>query len=171
MRLSHRPVEPRDLDGICGFPITRRELFFAYPQAAFPLAPDQLQRAIAERCESTVVLADGAPVGFANFICCQVEGTCFIGNVMVAPHARGQGVGSYLMRTMLAIAFERYRARQVRLSCFGDNVVALLLYRKLGFRPFDLEERLDKRGERVVLFHLRLYRKACMAELADMRLH
>jgi hypothetical protein len=34
-------------------------------------------------------------------------------------------------------------------------VPGLLFYPKLGFKPFAIEERLDKRGNRVALIHLR----------------
>ena len=41
------------------------------------------------------------------------------------------------------------------LSCFNSNVAGLLLYPKLGFVPFAIEERKNKEQERVALIHLR----------------
>lgn len=34
------------------------------------------------------------------------------------------------------------------------NVIGLLLYSKIGFKPCDVEERKDNRGNRVALIHM-----------------
>jgi len=67
MLLTHRPVEERDIRIVCGFPQNEDELFSLFPKAAFPLALPQLQEAIAQRSDSTVVELRGAVVAFANF--------------------------------------------------------------------------------------------------------
>ncbi len=54
------------------------------------------------------------------------------------------------------MAFQRYSASYVRISCFNHNTAGLLLYYKLGFRPVDLEERKGPDGKRVVLIHMHL---------------
>ena len=59
MLLSHRPVAEKDIQLICGFPQSDDELFFFFPKASFPLAASQLQDAIAQRSDSTVVELDG----------------------------------------------------------------------------------------------------------------
>jgi len=50
----------------------------------------------------------------------------------------------------------RHGASEVNVSCFNTNAAGLLLYTQLGFRPFGVEERLDRRGNRVALVHMRL---------------
>jgi ribosomal protein S18 acetylase RimI-like enzyme len=57
---------------------------------------------------------------------------------------------------MVQLAFEKYRVPEVRISVFDSNVPALLLYGTLGFRPYDLEQRIDPEGNRVALIHMRL---------------
>ncbi len=47
---------------------------------------------------------------------------------------------------MLRIARDKHQAAQVTLSCFNDNVAGLLLYPKLGFVPFAIEERRNKQS-------------------------
>lgn len=160
MPLTHRPVTAQDIPAICGFAQSEEELFFLFPKAEFPLTPAQLQDAIAQRSDATVVELDGAVVGFANFYRWERGGSCAIGNVVVAPVARGRGVGRYLIERMIELAFTRHQAGEVTVSCFNGNVAGLLLYPKLGFRPCAIEERRDRKGKRVALIHLRLPRKA-----------
>lgn len=159
MTLTHRPVAERDVPVICGFPQNEDELFFLFPKAQFPLTPSQLRAVIARRSDSTVVERDREVVAFANFFRWEVGGCCSIGNVIVSPAARGCGVGRYLMERMVDLAFSKHQAAEVTVSCFNRNVAGLLLYPKLGFQPYAVEERKDKKGNRVALIHLRLPRK------------
>ena len=59
---------------------------------------------------------------------------------------------------MIGCAFSKHHAAEVTASCFNQNVAGLLLYPKLGFRPYAVEERQDKKGNRVALIHMRLLR-------------
>lgn len=158
MPLAHRPVEGKDIPIICGFPQSEDELFFMFPNATYPLSHVQLQEAIALRSDSTVVELDDKVVGFANFYHWETGGRCSIGNVIVAPAARGRGVGRYLIEQMIGLAFSKHQAAEVSVSCFNQNITALLLYPKLGFQPYAIEERQDKNGNRVALIHMRLLR-------------
>lgn len=160
MSLTHRPVAEKDIQVICGFPKSEDELFFLFPKAAFPLTASQLQDAIAQRSDSTVVEFDGEIVAFANFYRWEVGGCCSIGNVIVSPTVRGRGVGRYLIEQMIGLAFSRHQAAEVTVSCFNENVAGLLLYPQLGFQPYAVEERKNKKGGRVALIHMRLPRNA-----------
>lgn len=74
----------RDLQTICSFPQSEEELFYFYPKAVYPLVPEQLQSAIDERSDATVVEQNDTIVGFADFYRWE-DGICCIGNVIVAP--------------------------------------------------------------------------------------
>jgi RimJ/RimL family protein N-acetyltransferase len=130
-----------------------------FPKAVWPLTVDQLSQAISQRFDSSVLLAGTDVVGFANYYKCESGVSCSIGNVIVSPLVRGKGAGRVLVETMTAMAFEKYQARQVEISCFNQNVTGLLLYTKLGFAPFAIEERTDAKNNRVALIHMRLERK------------
>ena len=160
MSLTHRPVAEKDIQVICGFPQSEDELFFLFPKAAFPLAASQMQDAIAQRSDSTVVELGGEIVAFANFYRWEVGGCCSIGNVIVSPAVRGRGVGRYLIEQMIGLAFSKHQAAEVTVSCFNQNVAGLLLYPLLGFQPYAVEERKNKKGDRVALIHMRLPRNA-----------
>lgn len=157
--MHHREITEDDISEICKLPKTREELFYCFPRAAFPLSEDEVRQGIETRSDSTVVEVAGRVVAFANFYRWE-EGACSIGNVVVASEARGTGVGSYLINHMLTLGFERHRARMVSVSCFNRNVAGLLFYPKLGFRPYDVEQRVDYNGDRVALIHLRVERHA-----------
>ena len=156
--LTHRPVDEKDIQIICGFPQSEDELFFLFPKAEFPLSSTQLRDAIAQRSDSTVVELGGEVIAFANFYRWESGGRCSIGNVIVSPAARGRGVGRYLIEQMLGLAFSKHQASDVTVSCFNQNIAGLLLYPQLGFQPYAVEERQDRKGNRIALIHLRLPR-------------
>ncbi|MDH1658942.1 GNAT family N-acetyltransferase [Pseudomonas mosselii] len=155
MPLSHRPVQPADIATLCSFPQSADELFYMFPKATYPLTSAQLSEAIAQRSGSTVIEADGAIVGFANFYKAEYDGVCALGNVVVAPTARGQGVARYLVQCMIALAREDFAAREIWVSCFNHNTAGLLLYPQLGFVPFGIEERRAPDGSRVALIQMK----------------
>ncbi|WP_338001297.1 GNAT family N-acetyltransferase [Pseudomonas brassicae] len=157
-KLTHRPVRSGDIALICAFATTAQELFYMFPKAQFPLTTAQLQSAIEQRSDSTVVERDGSVVGFANFYRCEFQGVCALGNVVVAPSARGQGVARYLVQTLTALAFARHQALEVQVSCFNDNTAGLLLYPQLGFVPFAIVERQGPDLRRVALVQMRMLR-------------
>jgi len=154
-----REVTEDDIPDICKLPETREELFYCFPRAAFPLSETEVRQSIEKRSDSTVVEVAGRAVAFANFYRWE-EGLCSIGNVVVASDVRGSGVASYLINHMLTLGFAKHRAEAVSVSCFNRNAAGLLFYPKLGFRPYDIEQRVDYNGDRVALIHLRAERHA-----------
>jgi len=129
-----------------------------FPQATFPLRASQLHSAIAQRSDSSVVEMEGVLAGFANLYRWENNGRCSIGNLVVAPALRGKGVAQFMLKNMIELAFLKYEASEVTISCFNANIAGLLCYPKLGFRPFEIEKRIDKHGNPVALIHLRISR-------------
>lgn len=160
MILQHRPLKADDIKTICTFPLNARELFYMFPKAQYPLTEAQLSQAIAQRFDSTVVETENSVVGFANFYRAETGGVCCIGNVIVAQEARGKGVATFIVETMTALAFDRYDATEVQISCFNENTAGLLLYPKLGFLPFAVEERMSLDSRRSALIHMARSRAA-----------
>lgn len=156
MSMVHRPVAEDDIQRICGFPQNEDELFHFFPKADFPLTASQLQEAIAQRSDSMIVELADEVVAFANFYRWETGGNCAIGNVIVSPAARGKGVARYLVEQMSRLAFTKYRATGITVSCFNQNTAGLLLYQKLGFQPYAIEERQSRKGNPVALIHMRL---------------
>ncbi|MFJ7007204.1 GNAT family N-acetyltransferase [Pseudomonas putida] len=155
MHLTHRPIHPDDIPVICNLPQGPDELFYMFPKATYPFTPAQLSDAIAQRSGSTVVEGNGTVLAFANFYKAEHGGACALGNVVVAPAARGHGVARYLVTTMIDLARQQYAAREVWVSCFNHNTAGLLLYPQLGFTPFGIEERQGWDGTRVALVQMK----------------
>lgn len=158
MTFTHRPLEDKDAAIICGFAQSAEELFFAFPNAIFPLPPDELIAAARQRFSPTVVLKDGAAVGYANFIKVKDRGFCTIGNLLVHPGHRRNGVATYLVKKMMHIAFETYCARFLRAACFSHNQAGYQLYHQLGFKPGEMEQRLTSDSTPVLLVNLYYHR-------------
>lgn len=157
-KLSFRPVLNKDLEYLCQLPQSKEELFFMFPKADYPLSVEQLRTAIESRFNSTVILLDNKIVGFANFYEVKENEYCSIGNVIVSTNFRNKGIASFLIRTMESIALQKYNSREIRISCFNTNTKALLLYSKLGYTPYYIEERLDKNDNKIALIKMKIKR-------------
>jgi len=150
-----RPLIESDIEKICALPQNVEELYAFFPKASFPLTSAQLASAVAQRSDSHVVFEGDTVLAFANFYRWGARAQCSIGNVIVAPEERGRGIASSLMKRMVSLAYEKYCASEVTVSCFNFNAAGLLLYPKLGFKPYDIEERVGPFGNRVALVHMR----------------
>jgi ribosomal protein S18 acetylase RimI-like enzyme len=159
LEYKHREVTNEDIAVICSFPQDENELFFMFPKAIFPLTVEQLKSSVDNRFDSTVVLFEETIVGFANFYEMIEEQYCTIGNVIVNAEYRGKGVGTYLIDIMEKIAISKYKVKEIRLSCFNQNVAGLLLYYKLGYIPYEIEKRSDKKSRTVATIKMKKYIK------------
>lgn len=154
-----RSANDGDYENICNLVTTKREFYFVYPRGTFPLTVEQVANLASVRKELTVAMAGTVIVGFANLYDFDGSEKAFIGNVVVAQPYRGNGLGSQLIEHMLRVAFSKYRLSEVHISVFSDNLPALLLYSKLGFCPYSIEERRNYEAKRVALIHMKLSRQ------------
>lgn len=153
--LSYRPVTSTDFEAICKLPRNEEELFFMFPKAEYPLTINQLEFAISNRFDSTVVLLNKEIVGFANFYEVVEDQYCSIGNVIINSNYRNQGIGTFLIETMEQIAIEKYNVSELRLSCFNTNTKGILLYTKLRYTPYEIEKRIDKAENQIALIKMK----------------
>ncbi len=147
------PATPAHYAGIAALIPDAQALYLVHPAGHFPWDAEQLERLARERSHLTVGLIDGRVQAFANLYQLVPERSAFLGNVVVAQGRRGQGLGEALVRHMLGVCDGL--GVQPHLSVFASNSRALLLYRKLGFMPYEVEARLDLQGQRQALLHLR----------------
>lgn len=66
--------------------------------------------------------------------------------MFVQPAARGTGLAGALVEQVIAHA--RGRVEDIRLAVVADNTPAIRLYTRLGFRPYGVEPRSLKLGDR-----------------------
>lgn len=138
-------VQEQHFEGISALVPSVEALYRIYPSATFPLDKIQLDELMKVRKDLTVLLDKGKVVAFANLYNVKENESAFIGNVVVASSHRGLGLGQTLMEYMTKLCQQKYNAT-VHLSVFNFNTTALLLYTKLGFKPYAIEPRvgLDK---------------------------
>lgn len=75
---------------------------------------------------------DGVPIGYVSYERLAANG--FIRNLVVAPGARGAGVGAALMTAAASQLRERGATDQWHLNVKADNIVAIRFYERLGMR-------------------------------------
>ena len=153
--LSYRAVEYGDFEKICKLPQNAEDLFFMFPKAEYPFTENQLEAAVNSRLDSTVILFDEKIVGFANFYEVVEQQYCSIGNVIVDSSHRSIGFGEFIIKTMESIGVEKYNVQEFHVSCFNTNTKGLLLYSKLGYKPYETERRVNKENEACVLIKLK----------------
>lgn len=153
--LSYRAVQEADFEKICTLPQSEEELFFMFPRAEYPLTVSQLKTAVDSRHDSTVILYKEEIVGFANFYEIEENHFCSIGNVIVDSAHRNKGVGEFLVKTMESIGIEKHKVSEIHLSCFNENAKGILLYSKLGYKPYDIEKWIDKKNNPVALIEMK----------------
>jgi RimJ/RimL family protein N-acetyltransferase len=74
----------------------------------------------------------GKVVGHVEFGV-QVDRVGRLGRVLVAPAARGRGLGAATVRAALRVAFDELGMHRVGLGVFTHNTAAIRLYERLGF--------------------------------------
>ncbi|GAA5786857.1 GNAT family N-acetyltransferase [Chitiniphilus shinanonensis] len=148
-----RPATPDDLARVCAWAEDAETLYFMFPAARFPLTPEQLQQALAQRHAASVLEIDGQPAGFADFIALAPELPATLGHVIVDPARRRQGVGRALVEAMCRLAW-RQGAVDIHATCFDRNAPALALYQRLGFAPVGWRQRTDYAGRTHLAFDL-----------------
>ncbi|MES9991801.1 MAG: GNAT family N-acetyltransferase [Candidatus Thiodiazotropha sp.] len=131
------------------------ELFLIYPAGNWPFDRSQLQSLALQRSDLTVVLDARHVIGFANIYRNNSGDKFFIGNVVISEACRGKGLGRRLVQHMCDLIFDHY-ASTVHISVFNFNTKALLLYTKLGFRPYEIELHTMPNGDNAALIHMRL---------------
>ena len=153
---TFRPAHKSDLIKILGFTLDEKELFYFFPSASYPLTLGQLENQINERHDSTIMLEKKMIVGFANFYNVENRNIAFIGNVIIKPEKRRQGLGKKLMLLMINDGFKQLNLKEVHLSCYNNNTSALLFYKNLGFKPYAIETRQDFNNQPAALIHLKI---------------
>jgi [ribosomal protein S18]-alanine N-acetyltransferase len=113
---------------------------WAGSRVAFPFAASELPALLAVAGAASYVLTNGnhAPCGFGQHWPHR-SGAAHLGRIIVSPALRGNGYGRELVAALKARALQVSGASTVSLNVYRDNVVALNLYKSLGFVPIESE--------------------------------
>jgi RimJ/RimL family protein N-acetyltransferase len=121
-----------------------------------PIATIEARLDAGESARSSFVLGvrrepDGALVGLAACFrqsAHKERHRAIVGGMYVAPEARGQGAGGRLLDAVVARAREWVGLEQLTLTVVPESLAARGLYLSRGFRPFGVEPRALKHGDR-----------------------
>ncbi|MBF0188268.1 MAG: GNAT family N-acetyltransferase [Magnetococcales bacterium] len=148
-------MQENDFTTIAAFPQTPLELVYMMPNAQFPLTPEHLKKTNKKRTDPRIALHNGRIVGYGNYYSYIPNTYCFIGNVIVDPARRSEGVGRWLVTMLMERALALHRMPEVRIACFENNAHAMELYRSMGFQPFSTTMRTGLEGDQWPLIRLR----------------
>jgi len=110
-------------------------LRWAGPKLKYPFRPARLSKLLAEPGANSFVMSRGpaAPaLGFGQFWV-RDPGVAHLARIILAPTARGQGLGTTLCELLMAEAARATGATAFTLRVYRDNDPALAIYERLGF--------------------------------------
>lgn len=145
-----RHADQEDFSIIATMPQNQEELFFMYPKGKFPISAENLKEVASRRFSPTVITHMDEVVGYCNFYEVNKGRDCWLGNVIIHPDFRSKSAGAFLLKTMKDIACTKYNARELKVVCHNTNTRALLFYHKHGFKPFDMKQVEDYKGNKLV---------------------
>ena len=132
---SLRPPEAADYAALGGW-VTDADtcLRWAGPRLNFPFTPARLPQLLAEPGANSFVMSRSlAPaLGFGQFWV-REPGVAHLARIILAPAARGQGLGTTLCELLMAEAARNTGAGAFTLRVYRDNDPALAIYERLGF--------------------------------------
>ncbi len=157
------PATEQHFNDICSLVTSPEELYILNPYGTFPWDVEQLAEKFRTRVDHTVCVVDGMVCGYANLYDVKKDESAFIGNVVISDQYKGFGLGKKLISHMLELCQYTYNAVP-HLMVFAHNTRALLIYTKMGFKPYDIESKQNLDGEQVALLHMRLEQFADKAQ-------
>lgn len=146
-RLQLRPASAGDYTTIASWiPDATACLRWAGPKLPFPFPASDLRQLLAAPDGSdhsySLVDQDDMPWGFGQHWIAR-PGAVHLGRIIMAPAARGLGLGRLLCEELVAAALEATAATIVTLRVYRDNPAAMTLYANLGFRAVDTQSTAD----------------------------
>jgi ribosomal protein S18 acetylase RimI-like enzyme len=145
---------PDHFPDISRLPSSAEELKLLYSGKGFPWTIEQIQELYEQRSDFTGVLVDGTLAAFANLYNVNPGHSAFLGNIIVADAFKGRGIGRLLTEYMTELVKVKYDA-EPHLTVYGFNARALLLYARMGYKPYDVAERRNLKDEVVAVVHMR----------------
>lgn len=163
-KVSLRPLEPGDSERLYTWRNSPEVAAYMYNDR--PIAPEEHARWFAGiegdgRREYQVILADGEPVGLANFADIdRNQGRAAWAYYLADPAVRGKGVGAYVEWLMIERAFGELALRKLWCEVLITNEPVWKLHQKFGFQQEALlRAHVLKGGEPVDVMGLGLLRE------------
>lgn len=128
------PVNDSDLEVVLSWFSNAKEVFYwGGPELSFPMTLSSFkQQSKFDKSHSYVLKAAGQLLAFGQFY--NRLGRCHLGRLVVAPDARGQGVGETLITQLNRKGAEVLGLSSGLLFVLDDNEPAMRLYTRIGYR-------------------------------------
>src|SRR4051794_39193697 len=132
------PFDPVYAGTVASWPLSRDEVVMWCGEHTFPLSAHRVARWQGNDGSWAYLLPgnDGAPIGYGELLIDADEDEVELARIIIAPAARGRGLGRVLVRGLLAEAAKTGRA-DVFLRVYPENAMALRCYRGAGLVPVD----------------------------------
>ena len=140
--LQYRDTKDEDLSYICKLPVNAKEVFFISSKLSFPLGITQFQEYTQNNIHKTTFSINDIPVGYADFYKYENDDKLYLGNILLSYQYRGAGYGRFIMNTMLE-KLKQESQKTAYLCVSNENVKQILLYKDMGFTPYDVDKRID----------------------------
>ncbi|MBW5483103.1 GNAT family N-acetyltransferase [Streptomyces bambusae] len=166
LALALRPFRPAyDAAYLHRWVTTPAELItWAGPAFTWPLDDAQIAAYAAEPGRHVWTAAagpDGSPLGHVSLRLHPDGSGARLGRVLIAPEARGRGLGELLLAEALDRAFGELDLPEVDLGVYTHNTAAVRLYERLGFRTEQVLRDVEEvEGELWSALQMRLARAA-----------
>ncbi|MEO6921071.1 MAG: GNAT family N-acetyltransferase [Collimonas sp.] len=145
MTVSIRPPVAADYVAIAAWiPDAVACVRWAGPQLAYPFDPEQLPQLLQVQPGASFALcqSDGDLLGFGQYRLRQ-PGVAHLCRIIIAPEARGRGLGKILCRQLMEEASRTAMAQAATLRVYRDNPAARAVYAELGFIAVEAESTVD----------------------------
>lgn len=146
--LLFREYRNIDLDEVCEFCVSDKELLYVLPSEKFPLTKSRLETILYDRNLVFVVQTSvEKTIGLASLYNLTFGKKAFIGSVMISmPHRRG-GIGRNLIEHLIDKSVEFYQLEEIHVLCFSENIEGLRFYENIGFVPYKVKYKKCRDGK------------------------
>lgn len=147
MNLRFEPVNPANRRKVEGLQTLPKQADFIESVSDCMAEADELKE------WKPVGIYDGdLLVGFAMYGCfdgSNQEAEVWLDRILIDGNYQGKGYGKAAVRGLMKKLYEEYGKEQIYLSVYENNVAAIALYEKLGFR---FNGKLDAKGEKIMVY-------------------
>jgi len=146
-----QPFKEEDFDRLISWISDEKLLIqFAGSKFQFPLSHEQLKAYCAEAKRNIfkVISKESSEVVGHAEVYQIAEDTVLICRVLIgAPQHRGKGLGTALMKELIAFAEQDLGIKNIELNVFEWNLPAIACYQKLGFKKVPDGDRITRYGD------------------------
>lgn len=142
--IHFEPITAKNMDAIVSLKVNKAQKGFI--ETIVVCLADATQNAYGIQWHSVAIYAENTLVGFAMY---GSDKNLWLDRFMIDAAHQGRGYGKAALSLLLDHLCNEYNRDEVYLSVFADNILAIFLYKKLGFL---FTGEIDTNGEHIMRF-------------------